>query len=52
MSEVKQLQQRNVQKKGVFLPRRYFTIFARRDILNSPIFNLSPIAGIQRSLVN
>ena len=39
-------------KKGVFLPRRYFTIFARRDILNSPIFNLSPIAGIQRSLVN
>ena len=52
MSEVAQLQQRNVQKKGVFLPRRYFTIFARRDILNSPIFNLSPIAGIQRSLVN
>ena len=39
-------------KKGVFLPRRYFTIFAHRDILNSPIFNLSPIAGIQRSLVN
>ena len=39
-------------KKGVFLPRRYFTIFAHRDILNSPIFNLSPIAGIQTSLAH
>ena len=39
-------------KKGVFVPRWYFTIFARRDILNSPIFNLSPIAGIQRSLAH
>ena len=61
MSEVAQFQQRNVQKKvfsnlvsrvrlGVFVPRWYFTIFAHRDILNSP--NLSPIAGIQTSLVN
>ena len=39
-------------KKGVFLPRRYFTIFVHRDILNSPIFNLSPIAGIQTSLAH
>ena len=39
-------------KKGVFLPRRYFTIFARRDILNSLIFNLLPIAGIQTSLAH
>ena len=39
-------------KKGVFLPRRYFTIFAHRDILNSLTFNLSPIAGIQTSLAH
>ena len=37
-------------KKGFFVPRWYFTTFAHRDILNLPIFNLSPIAGIQRSL--